>query len=87
MIRGLKQNLCAPGTTYPTGTATAILLTFGSQGQIVSVAPTQENENGKEGKKEMLRRDDRPERKEREKGREEDVMRIEKERKVMSRSV
>lgn len=87
MIRGLKQNLCAPGTTNPTGTATAILLTFGSQGQIVSVAPTQENENGKEGKKEMLRRDDRPERKEREKGREEDVMRIEKERKVMSRSV
>ena len=51
MIRGLKQNLCAPGTTNPTGTATAILLTFGSQGQIVSVAPTQENENGKEGKK------------------------------------
>lgn len=51
------------------------------------MAPTQENENGKERKKEMLRRDDRLERKEREKGREEDIMRIEKERKVMSRSV
>ena len=51
---GSNKTLCAPGTTNRPrdwGRATTILLVFGSQGQMVSAATIQENENGKERKK------------------------------------